>query len=156
MVITPHPPTPTHHWNAAMLRSVLVRHVGINGRVCSWCDSATFVAAVARSLHASNDRFLRHPLGVLGQTQVAHGVYKGSGEIELAAKLARGVVEGERVMVVVEAFPWKAKRKTSVFCWMSTSAQTWLEWRYAWLQKHDNKHMVNSHPFEHMAAACDW
>lgn len=88
-----------------LLRSVLVRHIVISCRVCSECDSATLVAAVACSLYASSNRFLQHPLAVLGQTQEAHGVYKGGGEIELAAELAGGVVEGECVMVVVEAFP---------------------------------------------------
>lgn len=69
--------------------------------------SATFVAAVARSLHAGGDRFFHHPPAVFGQAQEAHQVYEGGGEIELAAKLAGGVVEGERVVVVVKAFPWK-------------------------------------------------
>lgn len=73
----------------------------------SWlglCPSATFVAAVARPLHAGEDGILRHPLAVSGQTQEAHEVYEGSGEVQLAAKLTGGVVEGECVMVVVKAF----------------------------------------------------
>ena len=75
------------------------------------CDSATFVAVVARSLHASHDNFLRHPLDVPGETHEAHEVYEGGGEVELAAELTCGVVEGERVVVVVEAFAWEKKSK---------------------------------------------
>lgn len=67
--------------------------------------SATFVAAVACSLHAGGDRFFHHPPAVFGQAQEAHQVYEGGGEIELAAKLAGGVVKGECVVVVVKAFP---------------------------------------------------
>lgn len=93
-----------------MLLYLLLRSVWFDMSVSfaefySWCDSATFVAAITRSLNASNDQFLRNPLAVLGQAQEAHEVYKGSGEIELAAKLTGGVVKGECVMVVVEAFP---------------------------------------------------
>lgn len=88
-----------------LLCSDVVCHIGISCRVCSKCDSATFVAAVTCSLYASPDCFLQHPFAVLGQTQEAHAVYKGSGEIELEAKLTGGVVKGECVMVVVEAFP---------------------------------------------------
>lgn len=84
----------------------------------SRCDSATFVAAVTRPLFACNYHFLWHPLTVRGQTQEAHKVYKGSGEIELTAKLTGGVVKGECVMVVVEAFPWKKqnKKESLVLC----------------------------------------
>lgn len=67
-------------------------------------DSATLVAAVAAALHARTDHLLRHLLAVFGQTQEAHEVYEGGGEVELGAELAGGVVEGKRVMVVVEAF----------------------------------------------------
>lgn len=66
--------------------------------------SATFVAAVAGPLHAAEDGVLGHPLAVPGQTQEAHEVYEGSGEVQLAAKLTGGVVKGECVMVVMEAF----------------------------------------------------
>lgn len=67
-------------------------------------QSATFVADVACSLNASSDDILRHSLAVRGQTQEAHEVYEGCGEVELAAELTSGIVEGEGVMVVVEAF----------------------------------------------------
>lgn len=86
-----------------LLRSVLVRHVRY--QLKSRYDSATFVAAVARSLDARRDDFLRHLFGVLGQSEEAHGVYEGGGDVQLAAKLTGGVVEGECVVVVVEAFP---------------------------------------------------
>lgn len=71
------------------------------------CPSATFVAAVTRPLHAGEDGVLRHPLAVSGQTQGAHDVYEGSGEVELAAKLTACIVKGECVMVVVKAFAYK-------------------------------------------------
>ena len=74
-------------------------------------DSATSDAAVTRPQNASGDDLLGHPLAVLGQTQEAHGVYEGSGEIELAAELAGGVVVGECVMVVVETFPCNTNTK---------------------------------------------
>lgn len=87
-----------------LLRSVFVRHIGINCEVCSRCDSATFVAAITRSLYTSSYRFLLNPLAVLGQAQKAHGIDEGGGEVELTAKFTGGIVEGECVMVVMEAF----------------------------------------------------
>lgn len=71
----------------------------------SW-SSATFVAAVTRPLHAGEDGVLQHPLAIPRQTQEAHKVYEGSGEVELASKLTGGVVKGECMMVVVKAFSY--------------------------------------------------
>lgn len=71
------------------------------------CSSATFVAAVTRPLHAGADGVLRHPLAISRQTQEAHKVYEGSGEVELASKLTGGIVKGECVMVVVKAFSYQ-------------------------------------------------
>lgn len=71
------------------------------------CSSATFVAAVTRPLHAGEDGVLRHPLAISRQTQEAHKVYEGSGEVELASKLTGGIVKGECVMVVVKAFSYQ-------------------------------------------------
>lgn len=68
-------------------------------------SSTTFVAAITRAPYASTDRFLRRHPAVLGQPQEAHEVYEGRGEIKLAAKFTGGIVKGECVMVVVEAFP---------------------------------------------------
>lgn len=72
--------------------------------------SATFVAAVTCSLDTSVDGRLRHHLAIRGQTQEAHEVYEGGGEVQLPSKFTGGVVEGERVVVVVEAFAWKKKK----------------------------------------------
>lgn len=120
-----HPPPPSHPITKMLLypllRSVSVRHIAIGFRVCRWCGSATFVGAVARSLSASPDRFLLDPPQVRSQTQEAHGVYEGGGEVELAAELTGGVVEGEGVMVVVEAFTWKQSRES--LWWWSTRSQ---------------------------------
>ena len=63
------------------------------------------MAAVARSLHAGKDHFFGNLLAIRGQTQEAHEVNEGSGEIELVAKLTAGIVKGECVVVVVVAFP---------------------------------------------------
>lgn len=79
------------------------------------CQSATFVAHFTCSLNASNDNLLRHPLGVRGKTQEAHEVYEGGGEVEPAAELTGGVVEGERVMVVMEAFTYGTDSDQWVF-----------------------------------------
>lgn len=49
---------------------------------------------------------MRDPLAVLGQAQAAHEVDEAGGEVQLAAKLAGGVVVGEGVVVVVESFTW--------------------------------------------------
>lgn len=68
------------------------------------------VSDVTRSLHASNDCYFGNCLWVFGQTQSTHEVYKGSGEVEPAAKLTCSIVVGERMVVVMEAFSWKAKR----------------------------------------------
>lgn len=74
--------------------------------VGSW-SSATFVAAVTRPLHAGEDGVLRHPLAISRQTQEAHKIYEGCGEVELASKLTGGIVKGECVMVVVKAFSYQ-------------------------------------------------
>lgn len=109
------PLTTTESLLYPLLHSVLTRHMGISSRALGSGDSATFVAAFTRPIHACSDNFLRHLFEVLGQTQEAHGVYEGRGEIELDSKLTGGVVERECVVVVVEAFPWKPKWKTLVF-----------------------------------------
>lgn len=78
-------------------------------------DSATFVAGITRSLNTGRNNFLGNPLGVRGQADEAHEVYEGGGEVELAAKLTGGVVEGECVMVVVEAFSCSTESHQRVF-----------------------------------------
>lgn len=50
-----------------------------------------------------------HPLGVRGQAQEAHGVDEAGGEVQLAAELARRVVKGERVVIVVKSLACKAQ-----------------------------------------------
>lgn len=80
-------------------------------RVCgvgSPSYSATF-AAISRSLNASSDQVFGNLFSVSGQTEEAHKVDEGSGEVDLAAKLACGVVKGKCVMVVVEALPCEKK-----------------------------------------------
>lgn len=70
---------------------------------------ATAVAAVSGTLHASQDHIAGHPLAVLGQTQEAHQVDETCGEVELAAKLAGGVVVGKGVVIVVKPLTCEAQ-----------------------------------------------
>lgn len=67
---------------------------------------ATAVAPVARALYPRLHCLARDPLAVLGQAQAAHEVDEAGGKVQLAAKLAGGVVVGEGVVVVVESFTW--------------------------------------------------
>lgn len=109
MVITT--PTRLRHQKAAITVATFCPGLTLchplGGELATAGDSATLVAAVPRSLDATVDHLLRRLPEVRGQAQEAHEVDEGRGEIELDAELAGGVVEGERVMVVVEAFAWK-------------------------------------------------
>jgi len=96
-------------------------------KVPSYCDSAAFVAALTRPLDASHDYFLWHALGVRGQSHEAHEIYKGSGDVELDAKLTRCIVKGERVVVVVETFPWKPKKKDFSVLLNVNKLNTWIK-----------------------------
>lgn len=76
--------------------------LGTDGR--SGRPLAAPVAAVSGALDSSEDRLSGHALGVAGQAQETHEVDEAGGQIELPAVLAGGVVEGERVVVIMEAF----------------------------------------------------
>lgn len=67
------------------------------------------VAAVSGALDSSEDRLSGHALGVAGQAQETHEVDETGGQIELPAVLTGGVVEGERMVVIMEAFTWEMK-----------------------------------------------
>lgn len=128
-----------------LLLSVLVWHVGVHYRVFRWCYSATFSAAIPCSLLACKYQLLWYALTVRGQTQEAHEVYEGSGEIEPAAELAGGVVEGECVVVVVEAFAWKPTKTGWVFVLMSTTDRhAGMHNCTALHDEADNSHEVNT------------
>lgn len=69
------------------------------------------VASVSSALYSGRDQLAGHCLAVLGQPQEAHEVDEASGEVQLAAKLAGCVVIRERVVVVVESFACKIKKR---------------------------------------------
>ncbi len=62
------------------------------------------MAAVSGALSSSEHSLFGHTLGISGQTKITHGVKETGGQVEFAAELAGGVVEGKRVVVVMEAF----------------------------------------------------
>lgn len=55
-------------------------------------DLATVVAPVSGALCPSQDHLPGNPLAVRRQAQVAHEVDEASGQVQLAAKLAGGIV----------------------------------------------------------------
>ncbi len=67
------------------------------------------VAAVSGALSSSEYGLFGHTLGISGQTKITHEVNETGGQIEFVAELAGGVVEGKRVVVVMEAFAWEIK-----------------------------------------------
>lgn len=67
------------------------------------------MAAVSGALSSSERSLFGHTLGISGQTKITHGVKETGGQVEFAAELAGGVVEGKRVVVVMEAFTWEIK-----------------------------------------------
>lgn len=73
--------------------------------------SASLVAPVPSPNFPCQDRCLAYFLAVACQAEVAHEVNETCCEVPPPAVLAGGVVEGERVMVVVEAFPWGQKER---------------------------------------------
>lgn len=82
-------------------------------------ELATAVAPVARALYPGLHCLMGDPLAVFGQTQAAHEVDEAGGEVQLAAKLTGGVVEGEGVVVVVESFTWTPEGRVKwVFCYL--------------------------------------
>jgi len=72
------------------------------------------VAAVSGALDSSEDRLSGHALGVAGQAKETHEVDETGGQIELPAVLTGGVVEGERMVVIMEAFTYGTEGDKSV------------------------------------------
>lgn len=62
------------------------------------------MAAVSGALSSSEGSFSGHTLGLSGQTQETHQVNEAGGQVEFAAELAGGVVEGKGVVIVMKAF----------------------------------------------------
>lgn len=67
-------------------------------------NSATLVTSISSPHFPSQDHLLGDLLAIAGQPQEAHEVNEGCGWVEAPAKLTGGVIIGEGVVVVVEAF----------------------------------------------------
>lgn len=65
------------------------------------------MAPVSGALRPGQDGLARHLLAVRRQAQVAHEVDETRGQVQLAAKLAAGIVVRKGMVVVVEAFACK-------------------------------------------------
>lgn len=69
------------------------------------------MAPVSGALCPGQDGLAGHPLAVRRQAKVAHEVDETRGQVQLAAKLAGGVVVRKGMVVVVEAFACKRPKQ---------------------------------------------
>lgn len=73
---------------------------------------SAIVAPIASPSFPSQDGLLGDLLAIAGQPQEAHEIDEGRGEVVVPAELAGGVIVGEGVVVIVEAFAWNGRAGT--------------------------------------------